>query len=120
MIYYLKTSIPASAIQGLLKYNVEGVCNTIQINPDIVTYLKNQYNVLPKQLFNSFCDNLNTTADKNLIQIYFNQNAFINKSRLIDVLQFLEYGNLEIQSPRLVSKILTTSLNKTINMTGGI
>ena len=119
MLFYFKTSAPVKTLYPYLKRYIN-MCSYNYSNNQLNDYLENNYNVsLPymlKQLeTNVKIANINDT----LIQIYFDKNKVVKNTKLEDILEFVEYGNLDIKAPKLVSKILNTSIRMLNNTIGG-
>ena len=119
MLFYLKTEIPIKLLYPYLKryinmnsYN----CNNILLND----YLRINYNISLSNTLRELSNNIKiTNINNNLIQIYFNKNKIIGKNKLEDILSFLEYGNLDVRPPKLISKIMNNSLIMLNNAIGG-
>ena len=54
-----------------------------------------------------------------MYQIYFDKNAYIGKEKLSNIIQLLEYGNLDIQPPKIISKWIKNTLDFVRYRTGG-
>lgn len=119
MLFYIKTSVPVNTIYPYLKRYIN-LYSYYYKNNSLDNYLVNNYNVslkyILKQLENNVkIDNINNS----FIQVYFDKNKIINNKRLENIIQFLEYGDLNVKSPQLISKIINKSLTELTNNLGG-
>ena len=111
MLFYLKTEINPKLISPLLKrYISMNICkfNNFKLN----NYLYSNYGISLMGALNSFKNNIRIdNISKDLIQIYCNKNAYIDKYKLENIISFLEYGDLNILSPKIISKLITQSIS---------
>ena len=119
MLFYFKTSVPVKTLYPYLKRYID-MCSYNYSNNQLNDYLENNYGVSLSYMLKQLENNVKiTNINDILIQIYFDKNKVIKSNKLEDILEFIEYGNLDIKAPRLVSKILNTSIKMLNNTIGG-
>ena len=111
MRYYIRTYIPPK----YLKYYLQRYIDMYSIKIDdikINDYLTKNFKTNLKQVFNYlklYC-NL-STFKPNIVEIYCNSNVYLGNTKLTNIVNFLEYGNLDIQSPKIISKLFKNVIN---------
>ena len=119
MLFYLKTSVPINTLYPYLKRYI-GMCSYNYSNNQLNDYLENNYSVSLSYILKQLENNVKINSiDDSLIQIYFDKNKVVKNTKLEDILELLEYGNLDIKAPKLISRILNTSINMLQNTIGG-
>ena len=111
MNFYLKTSIPSKIILPYLKRYLRINKDAFKINFKVNTYLNQFYKVSLAEILNTI-DNyvkINSVED-NLLQIYWDKNSSKKGNKVEDILNFLEYGNLDITAPKIISKLMSNVL----------
>lgn len=118
MLFYFKTNVPVKTLYPYLKRYIH-MCSYNYSNNELNDYLENNYTVSLSYVLKQLENNVKINSiDDSLIQIYFDKNKVVKNTKLEDILEFIEYGNLDIKEPKLVSKILNTSI-KMLNSTIG-
>lgn len=119
MIKYIKSNVPANIIKPLLSRYIKININLIDNNYKLNTILNN-YNIRLKDILIIISNNIVINKCKdNLYQIYI-RDISINNYRLNNFLELLEYGNLEITAPKIISKLFSISLKQLKNYLGGL
>lgn len=120
MFFYLRTSIPANYLSKYINRYIKMYYPTIYDNTLnnylLKNYNTNIYNVLNYLLKWTKASNV----QPNLVQFYFDNNVYLGNAKLKDIVEFLEYGNLEIKSPKVITKIFNKSISKLKDRLGGV
>lgn len=110
MNFYVKTELEPSLYLKCLKYRLKYLSTGIILRKNIINELKDKYNTSLKEIIQSILKNIRCSeVAKNLKQIYF-LNDSIKNSTLNELIKFLEYGSLEITSPRTISKYIKKAI----------
>lgn len=120
MNFYLNTSIPCSIVLPYLKRYLKMNKNGFEINPKINEYLNQVYDTSLSEILNNIDSyvKLNNTS-KNLLQVYWDKNIVKSGNKVEDILNFLEYGNLDIAAPKIISKLMNNVLVFVDSVLGG-
>ena len=120
MFFYLRTSIPANYlskyINRYIKMYLPKIVNTTFNEYLVKNYGTNIYTVFEYLIKWSKASNV----QPNLVQFYFDNNVYLGNTKLKNIIEFLEYGNLEIQSPKIITKIFNSAVGKLKDRLGGV
>lgn len=120
MFFYLSTSIPANYLSKYINRYIK-MClpkiHDIVLNDYLIkNYNTNIYNVFEYLIKYSKASNV----QNNLVQFYFDNNIYLGNTKLKNIVEFLEYGNLEIQSPKIITRVFNKSVSKLKDRLGGV
>ena len=119
MLFYFKTKIPVRILYPFLKRYID-ISSYHYTNLLLDNYLKTNYNISLYNILQDIKNNVKiSNINDSLIQVYFDKNKMINGNKLEYIISFLEYGNLDVKSPKLISRIITNSLIMLDNEIGG-
>ena len=120
MLFYLRSTMPLSTISSTLKSYIDYYSNFFKSNNALDSYLKNNYNMNLNDVFNHLINDIKISDMKNsTYQIYYDKYNFVNNNQFTTVLQFIEYGNLEVKAPKMLSIIMNEAINRTKDEFGG-
>lgn len=120
MIKYLKTKVEPSFILQLLKRYLQMNKYSVIISNKLIVYLDKNYKITIYYIIDELINNIRVKPiKKDLLEIVI-LNEKIEDTSLQELLQLVEYGNLEIQPSRAISKLLRKSLNQVNNYLGGV
>lgn len=121
MLFYIKTTMPPNVIAGYLKYYMNMYSYYFKYDSILLNkYLSINYKItLPKALDEITKWVKITEFKANLYQIRIDSNYYVGKFRLNDIANLLEYGNLQINAPKIISNLINLSLQKVRNTFGG-
>ena len=120
MLYYMSTRVPPHVITPVLRYYVDMFSHR-QGNFLIDRYLMKTYGTTLSNALHTLINNCNVNSVKDdILQIYIDGNRYIGRYKLKDIAQFLEFGNLDIQSPRMISSIINNAIHYVRTWLGGI
>ena len=121
MTIYFKTMLSPQIVKPFIRNSMlfySSFYTTKNVNVDL--YLKRNYDVSIEDVLIGFIKNLKVNRVKDtLLQIYCDNHSYIKGRNLNELISFLEYGNLEIQPPKIMFKFLNSSLKRTKNILGG-
>lgn len=110
MLYYMKTRIPPRLVTAILRYYVDTFSHNGN-NGLLNDYLVKNYNTTLGNVLHMLVNNCNVNSVKdNILQIYIDGNRYIGRYKLKDIAQFLEYGNLDIRFPRIISSMINNAI----------
>ena len=115
MLFYLRSDFSPNNILSELRHYL----NILSYNynkkyRNINSYLIKNYNINLNMVLNSLKQEIKITPIENKIfQLYIDKNIHIGKNNLNIILNFLEYGNLEINSPKIISSLMRESIKYT-------
>lgn len=112
MLYYLKSDFSSDNILRELKYYLN-ILTYMYKNKykHIDKYLNKNYNIDLKTILNTFKKELKIAPIENkMFQLYIDKNIHVGKNNLNNILNFLEYGNLNIKSLKIISSLMKESL----------
>ena len=115
MLFYLRSDFSPNNVLSELKHYL----NILSYNynrkyVNINSYLIKNYNINLNMVLNSFKQEIKITPIENkTFQLYIDKNIHIGKNNLNIILSFLEYGNLEINSPKIISSLMRESIKYT-------
>ena len=121
MLFYIKTIMPPNVIAGYLKYYMNMYSYYFKYDSILLNkYLSINYKItLPKAL-DEITKWVKVTEFKdNLYQVRIDSNYYVGKFKLNDIANLLEYGNLQISAPKIISNLINLSLQKVRNAFGG-
>lgn len=120
MIRYLKTKAQPELILQLLKRYLQMNKYSVIIQNKLVVYLDKNYNITIYYIIDELINNIRVKpVNKELLEIVI-LNEKIEDTTLQELLQLVEYGNLDIQPSKAISKLLQKSLNQVSNYLGGV
>ncbi len=121
MLYYLKSDFSSNNILKELKHYLNIL--TYKYNNKyryIDEYLNRNYSVDLNKILNTFKKEIKIVPIENrMFQLYIDKNIYIGKNNLNNILNFLEYGNLNIKSLKIISSLMKESLKYTQISLGG-
>lgn len=120
MLFYITTKMPLNVISSTLKYYIDYYSSFFTSNNALSLYLKSNYNMSLHEVFNHLKNDVKISDMKDYTyQIYYDNNTSINNNQFKNILQLIEYGNLEIKAPKLLSIIMNEAIERTKDEFGG-
>ena len=115
MLFYLRSDFSPNNILSELKHYLDILSyNYNKKYMNINSYLIKNYNINLNMILNSFKQEIKIAPVENkTFQLYIDKNAHIGKNNLNIILSFLEYGNLEISPPKIISSLMRESIKYT-------
>ena len=119
MLYYIKTIVSTQSLKKPMEYYLDLFSYNIH-NNELNSYLIFNYKINLNSILKNIIRYCKLNEVENCIyQIYFDKNAYIGKEKLSNIIQLLEYGNLDIQPPKIISKWIKNTLDFVRYRTGG-
>ena len=120
MIRYLKTKVEPKVVLPLLKRYIQMNKYSVIISDKLSVYLDKNYKITIYYIIDELINCITVKPVKdNLLEIVI-LNEQIDKTTLQELIQLVEYGNLEIPPSKAISKLLQKSLTQVSNYLGGI
>ena len=121
MLYYLKSDFSSNNILKELKHYLNILTYKYKIKYRYIDeYLNRNYNVDLNKILNTFKKEIKIVPIENrMFQLYIDKNVYVGKNNLNNILNFLEYGNLNIKSLKIISSLMKESLKYTQISLGG-
>lgn len=121
MVYYLRTSIPINVVKTLMGRYILQEKNKFNKNYLLNSYISKNFNTSIDEIFMYLATYFKVSSvEKNQLQIYCDQNVYLGKRKLEYITRFLEYGNLDIESPKIISRMMQGVIKNIKNDLGGI
>lgn len=121
MLYYLKSDFSSNNILKELKHYLSILTYKYKIKYRYIDeYLNRNYSVDLNKILNTFKKEIKIVPIENrMFQLYIDKNVYVGKNNLNNILNFLEYGNLNIKSLKIISSLMKESLKYTQISLGG-
>ena len=121
MLYYLKSDFSSNSILKELKHYLNILTYKYKIKYRYIDeYLNRNYSVDLNKILNTFKKEIKIVPIENrMFQLYIDKNVYVGKNNLNNILNFLEYGNLNIKSLKIISSLMKESLKYTQISLGG-
>ena len=121
MLYYLKSDFSSNNILKELKHYLNILTYKYKIKYRYIDeYLNRNYSVDLNKILNTFKKEIKIVPIENrMFQLYIDKNVYVGKNNLNNILNFLEYGNLNIKSLKIISSLMKESLKYTQISLGG-
>ena len=121
MLYYLKSDFSSNNILKELKHYLNILTYKYKNKYGYIDeYLNRNYNVDLNKILNTFKKEIKIVPIENrMFQLYIDKNVYIGKNNLNNILNFLEYGNLNIKSLKIISSLMKETLKYTQISLGG-
>lgn len=120
MIKYLKTEVNSEIIKSLLKRYMIIYKNSIAVPLKLKAYIKDNYKVDFNELVNEIIANVEVKQkEKNLLEIWIRDKS-IKETKLLNLAQLIEYGNINIAPYKYYSKLLNKSILAVKSNLGGM
>ena len=120
MLYYIKTTIPTKTVEYFTRYYLN-TCLLNTYNYNLNNYMKANYKIDLKSLLKNLGKHCKVNSIGNyMFQVYFDKNVWIDNFKLVDILSLLEFGNLDIQPPKIISKAMNNALTFVKFRLGGV
>lgn len=120
MLKYLRTKIPAQHLTLTVQRYARDYLKSYH-NADVDRGLQEDYGVSLEEIKPLLASSLRTAqAERMLVQVYFERGVYIKGRRLTDIVDFLEYGSLEIRPPKLPSDMFNYISLAVESETGGL
>lgn len=120
MHFFVKTDIDKNSVNYAFKYYLRSCACFYWNNKTINDYLIKNYKLSLIQTLKAFVKDCNISQiDKNMYEIYVNDNIFINSIKLNSLVSLLEYGNLDIKAPKIISSLINNTIIRMRNSFGG-
>lgn len=103
---FVKNYVPKT-IKKLLKSEIQKGLYKAQKD-----YLKETYNISLEKIIDVFIDNLDIEHIPGNYILYLNENRYINKNKIITLVELINYGNLKISGTQLFNNIIDYISNK--------
>ena len=121
MVYYLRTSVPANVVKILMGRYILQEKSKFNKNYLLNSYISKNFNTSIDEIFMYFATYFKVSSvEKNQLQIYCDQNIYLGKRKLEYITRFLEYGNLDIEAPKIISRMMQGVIKNIKNDLGGI
>ena len=121
MLYYLKSDFSSNNILKELKHYLNILTYKYKTKYRYIDeYLNRNYSVDLNKILNTFKKEIKIVPIENrMFQLYIDKNVYVGKNNLNNILNFLEYGNLNIKSLKIISSLMKESLKYTQISLGG-
>ena len=124
MLFYIKTQVPPKLIYPYVRRYLDMyITRRIERKPKgyiLDKYVKNVFGISLNDVFKSIKNHYQVgEVKKNLLQIYFDVNAYVGTRSLSQMIDFLEYGNMDIKAPKIISSMFKYVLNAVRDAMGG-
>lgn len=119
MVKYLKTLVNVNLIEALLRRYLKINGYMVTVPTKLAKYLKDEYKINFQDILVEVLNNVRVSRVKDsLVQVYIKDKK-MGDTTLGGLLELLEYGNRNIQPPKIMTKLFNKSLLQVKSYLGG-